>query len=850
MSGSNGTIFRPSGGSSSSDAIAETTSDSIIVPSNNDGFTSTAATNPLNFNIGNSKTVRGQTRSLTIQTMMNDPNYNRKLSYSTDIQGSPVYKIIPSEPFQDGYLYAFGAVQLVDGNAAVNTLSSGSYEEVNAVIKNLTSSYQRIRLLPGSTAIRTGCIGICTKAKRVGIIATVNATSVDMTLTSAVDGVDQTTYTLDANAYPQTGAATKVGSSPGYLFISSTSDATEGMHDFRFYLSKTVGGSTSNVDISAIIIFENEDQSYVYPGVAIVDGNIYSSSAGTTLPIASPNFYGAASVAQQTGGGITLSVASPTFLQSIGIGFSGNNTIASGAGSGASFVQTGVYVADATPYFGYVVSNSIDTLTVGPTLTASVSGSLDQLWKSGVNASINYDNYNLIGRHTFSQYQSLAITNPIDNGFYWGKALTLAPNGVDLRVGASAFLVIEGYFNAVELEAARLSGISGLPLLYEIDNVSGISQTFYYNQQGYAAVPILENAHYSWHRIKIFANGTSVDFRSIKTYQFANNATLGAYHRQNVNATFLSNPLSVMSPAIGTHQRIYADNFRLQYMNVTTAQNGETFPSGVCLVGYTNSTASYSYYGRRIAVLGYAGSTTTLASLNGSSIGFSFNSYLDSGSEGINKLDITLQGPGNTAPIICGVDVQRTKSEWEQIMPFSSFTATPLAIKIPNPDLIPYVSGATKSAFGVTGAEYSVTSNICNVMRTRDWCWVDGLVQITGVSTVNGAFTIPGIAVSTSFMLATSIPGASQALVVGTVYSVHAGGSGNILNGRAAPVFVSTAAPGLFQFGTNSGSQIIQATPWSTIMVNNSFAAIQLSFPAADVGLGASITQVQIVPIS
>lgn len=650
MGNSNLTFFGVGGGGGGSGSASSYLQDNFqntTNPANSNGvLTSNPNNNPLGLFFANDSAVQYNTKTVWVKDLVLIQDRSKWIS------NKPTYQIVWSEVIPGIQGYCFGNIRL-----------KNTQYGVSVDVRDIGDG-----------------IAICGVIENIGWLA--NA-SVDASATAEVflDGVDQSAALSFGGAPTNNQPA---GLNQYDLQWHKTSAQAYGIHEYRL-----VASTYRDLNITGVVAYFNNATNNidVFPGSIYVDMTKVTTlnNVGLTLPIMAGSL-GARSIVQITAQSQYQAVTVETpFVNTIAQGVSGSNLLTVTTGQGASF-PPGLGIIGALGssfYVGQVLSQSTDTLTVGPTLPFGFSGTLYRAWSAGSTFAISATLYSL--KATIDPKMSNTFIDP--NGFgtnangplyfsdpelkyrLWGDNLTIGAiegyQGLGFVSNTLGFFQVDGQFCAAEIEVAGAGilhgtfSINGVPSWGINTGVSAIQRYTVFTDAG----PGL-NSFY-------FAPGASfvgIDFIRINLYGRANPGASGTI-LSSFDTTI--NPVNRFSDAanaslmpLGGWNRLYADNL---YLNGSWVRGiTSTAAGGVLFAGAsTNSVFTASYYGKDFELIGTAGSSTVLT-FNGASITVAFNKRV-SAAIGFNTVSFTHHGGTSIISAFDFLSPQQTEFKNEEL---------------------------------------------------------------------------------------------------------------------------------------------------------------------------------------
>lgn len=630
------------GAAASSGYVNEEFLDTVRPGSNNVGFSSTLARNPLAASFGDDLSTKWMAKTLFIKDMVLVEDRAMWIS------SRPTYKVVWNESLPGVEGYAFGSLQL-DGTT------------------------ERRRLLLSAIGDGFGVGGIVRRV--VWLLQPVSGTG---TCAQRVDGAGSVTHTFGGASI-----AAINGAKPAYMgFVHAATNETRDIHDYRI----TANQASTLAVYGAIVYFEVAGS-----GVDINPGTQYQNKAAVTVPVGStlafPNGIttlvgGKAGIYVTPTGGVGITTTQLPLISSNGIGTINTNLVNLNTGSGTSFLQGSVvFIPTAsTHYLGQVLSVSGDVLTVAPTLPFGISNACSVLFQAGATYSISTTlhqeafNYSadLAGQALNASFIAVGASgtvfqynyfDPNQRFMVWGPSLamnfgsSLASTlgntlGFQFR-GQSNYIQLDGRFSALEAEfivgpSASLNytlSIDGLATVAFNENVAG---------QGTIRRTIMTNGAWGNHTVRLShgAGGTQTLLTRFIGYEPRfNGPTLGLLAEIPLFATYIQRSgLGATESALGNVQRKYIQQLYLANSGWTgsAADTGNVPGGNLAISNAVNDRINFSYFGTRCAVLGstFASLQITIDGANG---GSQLNTWLGSGlTLGFHSLVITNLGPATS----------------------------------------------------------------------------------------------------------------------------------------------------------------------------------------------------------
>lgn len=639
------TLFQPvsgAGTASSGDYVKDHFLDTSRPATNNSNLTSSASTNPIGFSFNNTDTPTRGVKTLFIKDAVLIEDRSKWVS------NKPTYEI-----------------SFTEYNPAVRAYAVGNIRIRNS-IKGKVLELRSIDDLFGVTGI------INQLAWNVAPQTQATATADTYT-----DGASVSTITFQGEA---TDAGAQ-GVTPFNLYLQSATPSSTNIHDFRLEANQAGG----LLDIAGVVCYFNSTDIVCRPGSTYNDKNLIVTTTGATLPIAVPaGSNGAKSLVYKSSTGVYTQVTNePANLTSIGQGTINTNLITVSAGHGASFsAGYGIVCAasnGASMYYGIISNVSTDTLTVGPTLTIGLSGTLYKTFAAGPTFAISASYYKLSKTLDFYELNNplqsgvfgatlqgeMYFADPLQQYYAFGKDLQFQSIdgyiGLGFEGNTSAFLQVDGNFAAADIEFMSSGifnatfSINGAPAWSRNSGSSGLFRATVFSDGG----PGWNNFVMSPGQSYVGAVITKVNLYELATPVGFTAGLLSKYDTfsNKVNRNLVEN---ATISQLGPMQRIYADQLNLQ--GGWTRGVSHIFAGNVAYYGATaNCVMNFQYYGKNFALLGTEGGSMSLT-LDGLSLGSGFNTLKTVSSEGWHSLALTYKA-GATS-IIQAVSYERpTTSE-------------------------------------------------------------------------------------------------------------------------------------------------------------------------------------------
>lgn len=595
------TLFQsdPSGSAAgTSQFVVDNFQDVSNPASSNAGLTNTANTNPLALNFANSDTPQYSVKNLYVRDLVLIQDRTKW------IKNRPTYIVEFSEtwPAIVGYVYGNVRVRNQRQGLCIQLRSIGDGFGITGLARDVSWGINQTPQAAGSANLFT-------------------------------DGVSGATVTFNNAA----GGTDNEGINT-FLFIKHQAAlATNDLHDYRIEANQSVVLSISGVQVYA----ENSGQNVqANPGSTYINKTLATTSVGVglTLPILAGPLGAKTLVVKNISNTYSLSTLEPNLIQTIAIGSSGSNLVQVTTGQGASFsAGMGVVVPLGTSYYiGAVQSVSTDTLTMSPTLTFGVSGSMYRAWTAGptlpigntayilsktidVDEQNNFVNPDGFGKSASGNYY---FSDPNGKFRLWGSNLSFSQiegyPGLAFSGATSGFLQLDFFGAALDME------FTGNGILNATFAINGFP-SFSMNQgvTGAFRQTIMSDGGPGFNSV-VITPGTSLavfQFTKFNVYDRANPGTsLGvlAQFQTGVNKAYqYTHNATLMSQ--GPWCRVYGDNLYFSgnwIRGTTTAVAGNVFYAGA-----TNSCVfNLNYFGNDFAILGTFGSSQVVM-LDGASVG-------------------------------------------------------------------------------------------------------------------------------------------------------------------------------------------------------------------------------------
>jgi len=633
------------GGQGGVDYDKDAFTDISLPASNNSGFSSTVSTNPLAGYFGNDAAPKWGVKTLWVKDL------TRVEDRSLWVNGKATYRIVWNENFPGVEGYAFGGVSL-QGTDESRSLSISDINDGAGVVGVI----QRVQWLLRPQVATT-------------------------TATPSVDGVNKTAFTI--GGYANLGSAFSATKAFYNAYTDDTSDATLNIHDHRV-TSGTIGG----LQVYGVVVYFSIPGS----GINLYPGTVYVDKSKTTLtgsslafPTGASNFLGGNVGIYTDSNGVFGITTSP--IPGIGSncsGASGTNLLSVAIGTGASYlINMGILIPDggSSYYLGQVTNVSGDVLTVSPTLAIGLSNVCSALFTMGLSTSTGstlfeqafsympgVQHQSVTGSSFLSGVAPFSFSDPYFRYRAWGSTLRFNyGSSLSSSLGASIglqfpttsdFLQIDGKWSALEFEYL-VGTTASVAATLTIDGgigVQAINQAF--NGPSVVRLGIMSNAAFGMHSVRLMDSGsTNALLSRVIGYRPKINSgpSFGLLAQIPLGITFLTqNAQNATMMAMGNITRVYAEQLRC---------NGTGWTSTPTLSGpggrnISTTTAGdymeFTYYGTRFALLGTVGAST-LVSVDGSSIGFSYNAWGGSGlTLGFHTVRATNQS--GTGLVIYGID--------------------------------------------------------------------------------------------------------------------------------------------------------------------------------------------------
>lgn len=654
------------GGAASSGYVNDEFLDTVLPPTNNIGFSSTLARNPLGTSFGNDLSTKWMSKTLYIKDLVQVQDRSKWIS------NRPTYSIVWNETFPGVGGYAFGNLQ-VDGTS------------------------ERRRLLLSSVGDGFGVGGIIRRV--VWLLQPISGTG---TCAQSIDGTGGVTHTFG-------GASTvsSIGQKPSYIgYVSGSTNQTRDIHDYRI----TANQANTLAVYGAIVYFEVAGS-----GIDVNPGVQYQNKAAITVPVGSTLAFpgsvgslngGKAGVYVTNTGGVGFTTTLQPEVSANGIGTINTNLINLNTGSGTSFIQgSALFLPTATThYLGLATSVSGDVLTVAPTLPFGVSNLCSIIFQAGytfaISSTLHQESFNF--NASFAEQAlnaSFIFEGATGTGFQynyfdpegkyavWGPSLIASygssvfsglGNTLGLRfIGQSMYIQVDGRFSALEAEFI-VGNSASLNYTLAIDGLANVAFNENVAGQGIIRRTIMTNGQFGNHSVRIShgAGGTQTLLTRLIGYEPRfRGETLGLLAEIPVYGTFIiRNSLSSTQMALGNVQRKYIQQLYATPTGWTgaAADSGGVPGGNLAISSATNDRISFSYFGTRCAVLG-----ATFASLgiviDGANGGSQLNTWLGSGlTLGFHSLVITNLGAA-TSLRVSAIDFLSPVGEVKSLANFSSF---------------------------------------------------------------------------------------------------------------------------------------------------------------------------------
>lgn len=572
----------------------------------NQGFTSTALTNPSSFYFTNDDMPRYQAKTVYVNDLVLLEDRSRW------VNNKPTYQIVWSEPQPHIQGYAWGNIRLKNSN----------FGKCVSVID-----------------IDDG-IAICGVIRQVGwMVNPVNLATA--TADKWTDGVDLSQTISFADA-PLDSMST--GYNKYNVYWHSSSLQTRNIHEYRLLANQYQALTVSGV----VAYFENSTSDIdQFPGTSYVTMYRQSTSVGTHIatPSISGNIGGRSSIAKTLLNTYQTNTSTIPYINTVANGASGTNLVTVTTGQGGSFpIGCGVAaILGTTNYIGTVTNQSTDTLTVSPTLPFGISGLLFRSWQAGPTFSISASLYTkaftidpvlsntIADGNGFGENATgaLAYSHPENKYRIWGSNLTIQPiegyKGFGFISNTLGFFQVDGNFCAAEIE------IAGAGIIHGTFAINGVPA--WGLNEGFSSIlrkTVFTNAGAGWNSFS-FTPGTSfinTSFFRINLYNQVDsvgmtNTLLGSLDTNVTPMNRFGDVSNATLTPMGNWQRIFADQCYFSgpwSRGVTSGVAG-----GVQFIGSsTNAALNFQYFGTDFAVLGAVSSSAVLT-LDGAPVGCSLN---------------------------------------------------------------------------------------------------------------------------------------------------------------------------------------------------------------------------------
>lgn len=571
----------------------------------NQGFTSTALTNPTSALFSNDDMPRYSAKTVWVTDLLLISDRTRWIS------NQPTYQIIWSEPQPHIQGYAWGNIRLKNNNFGKSVMIGdiGDGIAISGVIRNLSW------IINPST---------------------------DATATAEVwtDGVDQSTTVSFGN----TPVDCITSGNNKYNVFKHTTGA---LNSYNIHEYRLTAKQYKNFLVSGIVAyFENAtvniDQ---FPGNSYVTMFRETTTVGQqiALPSITGNMGGRSSIAKTILASYQFNTVSTDYINTVGVGTINTNLMTVTTGQGGSFpIGSGIgAIIGTSHYIGTVTNRSTDTLTVSPTLAFGVSGLVYRTWQGGPTFAISASLYSLsftidpklsntiIDPRGFGEIQTgtLFYSEPEQHYRFWGSNLNVniieGYQGVGFISNTLGFFQVDGNFCAAEVE------IAGAGIMHGTFSINGVPA--WGINEGVSAIirkTVFTNAGPGWNSFS-FSPGQSFINTNIFRINLYNqtdptgmtNTLLGSFDTTVTPLHRLGDVANASLMPMGNWQRIYAD--QCYFAGVWARGVTSGVAGAVQFLGTsTNSALKFQYYGTDFEILGTAGSSAVLT-LDGASIGVS-----------------------------------------------------------------------------------------------------------------------------------------------------------------------------------------------------------------------------------
>ena len=344
-----------SGSAGSTDYLQDSFQDYSLPATNNTDLSSTILTNPLSDNYNNDLSAKYSFKTLYIKDLVLEQDQSKWF------KNQKTYRVVFTEDFPGVHGYVSGNVQV---NNTINgkSISLYGFAEFGVNGQIVKASF----LVKPSSSSNSNPVGkyIIDNSDTGTNIAVKDFSSEYNGVLDSLNG----TFINEQNKY--------------FLADDGGAFQTDDLHDFKFGNSS---GAAANVAIEVIgvVVCLSSSASIVRVrgGSSFVDKSLATSANGATFTLPAQNaslfHLGAKSTFYENAAGVIgVTTYQVPLIQSQATGLSGTNSVSVDVGSGASFpLGTGLNIQSGTSlYFGIVRAQSVDTLTVSPTLPYGLSG--------------------------------------------------------------------------------------------------------------------------------------------------------------------------------------------------------------------------------------------------------------------------------------------------------------------------------------------------------------------------------------------------------------------------------------------------------------------------------------------
>jgi hypothetical protein len=644
-------FFKPTGaaGQDAQDFVNDAFDDFSLAATNNTGFSTSVAKNPVSVNIANSDAPTFSYKTLWIKDLLLLSDRSQWLD------NKPTYKVIFHEEYPNVYAFVVGNCRLrnLPNGLSVDIKSEGDYFA-------LTTYGRRVHFF-------TNPVPTASTTATVKVDGATNGTSVSIG--------DNANGSSGINYY-----------SAG---VHASSNETRDLHTYQLVTS-----TASVLNVAGIgVYFENSTQTVDFlPGSTYIDKTKYTTTSGSGVSLPTfTNYNGGKVLAYKTTlNAYALSANQRTAPTSTALGASGANTITVATGSGASFpIGSGIGLRDNGGSFAlhFVTSVSTDTLTVSPTLAMGVSGTVFKAFNVGTTQAISATMHQLqsvidlgsafqpINQYAFLNSTSTNLySDPYNRWRVFGQSLTMSAidgyRGV-IPSGVNSFIQVDGNFQAAEIEYIPFPGITSV--IHATLGVNGIV-TSSQNQgvTGTIKQTIFTDGMPGWNTFKLGFGGSMMNtvISQINLYNLAPPAsiTLGRLGEMDVYGSQINrSAVNASLMTVGTFRRVYADQFYLT--GAWTFGASAAMPGAVWAQGSsTNSVLQMNYFGKDFALIGSQSASLTVL-LDGQSVSATLNQLYSVATLGFHSVAVSNRA---SLVILNAFDFTRPYGEMKNLQTFEA----------------------------------------------------------------------------------------------------------------------------------------------------------------------------------